>query len=399
MGVVLSIVETFVLVAYGLAGVGAWGVFWLGMIKGRARLAIRPASLPAVDPLPRVTIVLPARNEAEHIDACCASLLAQDFPDLQVIVVDDRSSDATGHRLDAIASREPRLHVVHVREGDLPDQWFGKTHAMHLGARHADADWLVFTDSDCRLAPNAVREGIFTGEARRFDLVSFVPRFSTRGFWDSLMTPLGGIVTSAMYTTMYANSTKLSKVAFACGQFIAIRKTVYDAVGGFEAVRHWPSDDVEIARLLKRSGYRPRLGWGMDLVSAHMYSSGREVWRGWARNFIIASRGRPGRVLMGIAFLLASVFTIYPAIIWGAVTGNPLWLAIAGLHAITMTWALAAAYRWGSYKAMYALLWPIGSIMLLAIFARSLYLCATGRVDWRGATYSLRMTPAAADTT
>jgi len=384
-------IESFVFIAYLLAGPGAWGVFWFAMMKGRSWLSIRIKPAPAIERFPPVSVVLPARNEVDHIEACCESLLRQDYPHLEIIVVNDRSTDGTGDVLDAIAAREPRLRVIHVGENDLPESWFGKTYAMHLGSQRAAGEWLVFTDSDCRLAPSAVREGVVTGESRRFDLVSFVPKFETRGFWDGLMTPLGGIATNALYAVIYANASQVPKVAFACGQFLAVRKSVYDRVGGWSAVRHLPSDDVEMARLLKRNGFRPRLGWGMDLVTAHMYSSGAEVWRGWARNFIIASRGKPGRVLGGAAFVVACVLSIYAAIAWGAWMHNWLWITAAAVHGVAITSAMVSAYRWGRYRVTYALLWPIGSMMLLAIFARSLYLCAIGRVDWRGATYSLRM--------
>ncbi len=280
---------------------------------------------------------------------------------------------------------------MHIAQGDLPDGWFGKTHAMHIGATHARGQWLVFTDSDTRLTPNAVREGIRIGVGREFDLVSFVPRFHTRGFADSLMTPVGGIVTSAMYTIMYANSANVPGIAFACGQYMAIKRSAYDAVGGWESVRNYPSDDVEIARVMKRAGFRPRVGWGQDLVHAHMYDSWPAVWRGWSRNLIMASRGTPWRAMGVVAFVLACVFSSFVALAWGLAGRNGAWIIASVVHVLLMTAVLWSAHRRGEFDPRYALLWPVSAVLLLAILARSLYLCAIGRMDWRGVSYSLRM--------
>jgi chlorobactene glucosyltransferase len=385
----MALAEWWTVVGYVIVGIGGWGIVWFAMVKGRARLDLRRKPLADPDPWPRVAVIVPCRNEADHIRACVGSLLAQDYPDLQVIIVNDRSTDATPAALTSI--RDPRLRVVHVTEADLPDGWFGKTYAMHVGARAADAQWLVFTDSDTRLAPAAVREGVRLGVGREFDLVSFVPRFHTRGFADRLMTPVGGIVTSAMYTMMYANSANLPSVAFACGQYMAIRRTAYDAIGGWGAVRQYPSDDVEIARVLKRAGLRPRVGWGLDLVDAHMYDTWPTVWRGWSRNLIMASRGKPWRALGVVAFIVACVFSAFAALAWGVFHAQPVWVITSILHMLLITVVLVSAYRRGGFDPRYALLWPISAVLLLAILGRSLYLCAIGRMDWRGVSYSLRM--------
>jgi glycosyltransferase involved in cell wall biosynthesis len=382
---------------YALCGPGTWALYWFANIKGRARLRLRPKPLPQLEHEPSATVIVPCKDEEAGIEACVASILAQDWNNLRLIVVNDRSTDRTGAILDRLAAADARMSVIHVAPNGLPPGWWGKTHAMHLGAAAATSDWMIFIDSDCTLAPSAVRAGVVTGEFREFDLVSFVPRFVGTQFWDKLMTPIGGVCTSAMYALMYANNPMFPKTAFACGQYMAIRRDVYNKVGGWAAIRHLPADDVEIARLLKRTGHRPRLGWGMDLVVARMYGNFSSILRGWGRNFIAASRGGPWRVIGAIGFVIACVLSIYPAIAWGIyrqahpinALGGLGWLATALLHAILITTGLASAYKWGGNSAKYALLWPLSSIVLLAIFARSLYLCATKKMDWRGVSYTL----------
>ncbi len=380
-----------ILLLYALAGPGAWSVLLFAMLKGRARLNLRADMPEAFNNLPPVSVVIPCRNESTNIQICCKSILNQDYPNLELIVVNDRSTDSTATILDQIARSDPRLRVIHIAPEDLPEGWFGKNFAMERGAELSQADWLVFTDSDCLLSPDAVRIGIAIGVHRNFDMVSFVPKFVSRGFADRLITPLGGLVTGAMYATMFANNSRLPKIAFACGQFMAIRRTAYDAVGGWASVRQYPSDDVEIARRLKITGFKPRMGWGMDLVQAHMYDSWSTVWRGWGRNFIMASRGKPGRMIAAIAFLIFCVFSIIPAAFWGIYAYDPRWIALVGLHATIVTLAIFSNYRWAKSDGWLALLWPISAVLMLAIFARSLYLCLVGSMDWRGVRYSLRM--------
>lgn len=372
---------------YGLSGPGAWLLFGFAMYKGRARLRIRKSPSPTIEAWPGVTVIVPCRNEATHIESCLRSIIAQDYPgEFEVIAVNDRSTDDTAAVIDALREREPRLKTIHVHDGELPAGWLGKPNALTRGVAEARGQWLVFVDSDCTLAPNAVREAIVTGVDRRFDLVSFVPKFVGSGAWDSLMTPLCGIATGAMFQTMYANSAQLPKIAFACGQFIAIRRAIYEAIGGHAAVKDSAGEDVELARLLKRNGYRPRLGWGLDLITTRMYSDLRSILQGWGRNFIAASRGRPWRVLGAVTFIVACVFSAIPALIWG----DAIVRTQGVVHLALITALLGAGYAQAGAPPWRALLWPVSIVMLLVIFARSLWLCYTRRLTWRGSTVEVR---------
>jgi chlorobactene glucosyltransferase len=383
--------DSIALSAYALASSGAWSVLLFAMLKSRARLNLRVDLPDSIEAFPPVTVIVPCRNESANIRACCQSVLDQDYPNLELTVVNDRSTDDTGSILDTIARSDSRVRLIHIAPGNLPEGWFGKNFAMHRAAQLSQADWLVFTDSDCLLSPAAVRIGVMIGVHRRFDMVSLIPRFVPRGFADRLMTPLGGLVTGAMYAMMFANNARLPSVAFACGQYMAIRRSAYESVGGWASVRQYPSDDVEIARRLKSTGCRPRIGWGMDLVRSHMYDSWSTVWRGWGRNFIMASRGKPGRMILAIMFLVFCVFSIIPAAFCGVYAYDSRWIALAGLHAATVTIAIFSTYRWAKSDGWLAFLWPVSAVLMLAIFARSLYLCLIGSMDWRGVRYSLRM--------
>ncbi|HEX8323339.1 MAG TPA: glycosyltransferase family 2 protein [Tepidisphaeraceae bacterium] len=393
--------EGYLAIAYGLLGPGAWAFFLFVAIKGRGRLALRRGTTPAIDAPPRVSVIVPCRNEAAGIESCLRSVLAQDYPDFSLIAVDDRSDDGTADVIDRLAAAEPRLTALHVRDGELPAGWLGKPNAVCRGVREADGQWLVFIDSDTTLAPSAVREAVAIGLSRGFDLVSFVPRFVGSGFWDSLLTPLCGMATGGMYSMHWANAHLRPQTAFACGQFIATRREAYEQIGGHEALRDSAGEDVEMARRMKRAGLKPRLGWGMDLVTTRMYASLGEIFRGWGRNFIAASRGKPWRVLGAIGFLLLCTLTVWPALAIGLAHDVPLngrvWLGLGLLHVVLITLALVDGYRWGRSNAVYALLWPLGTLMLLAVFVRSLYQSGRRQVVWRGVRYDLK--PASNGTT
>jgi glycosyltransferase involved in cell wall biosynthesis len=380
---------------YLLLGPGAWLLFGFGMIKGRKRMDLLRPPLPALERTPRVTILIPAKDEGERIEGCLRSALTQDYPDFEVIAVDDRSTDATGAIMDRLAREDGRLSVIHIRDGELPDGWFGKSHALHTAVAHATGEWFCFVDSDVVLQPTAVSATIAVGEYKRFDLISFLPRLESGSFWESLIVPLGGAATSAMYLLPFTNYNE-SKIAFANGQYLCIRKSVYQAIGGHEAVGGLFSEDVQIARRVKGMGYRPRLSIGTDYAAVRMYSSPAAVFRGWARNFYAGSLGRPYRILAAIAFVLVCCFSAYAAIAWGVwrqihpinAFGGTGWLAAGSVHLIAMTFFLSVMYHWSGNRRALALLFPLGGGLMLAIFANALRLCAIGRVEWRGTTYS-----------
>ena len=207
-------------------------------------------------------------------------------------------------------------------------------------------------------------------------------------------------VGDAMYLIALTNVNEV-KTSFANGQFLLIRREVYDAVGGHETVRDRFCEDVEIARVVKNAGYRPRLSWGVELAAVRMYSSLSSVMRGWSRNFFACSVGRPWRIIGALLFVVFSIASIVPATIWGVYRNvHPVsmiagwgWLSAALCHAIGIALVISLSYHWTGNKRRWTLLFPLGATMLSAIYLRALWMCLTGRVEWRGTKYSHRMTP------
>ncbi|MGH7177249.1 MAG: glycosyltransferase [Tepidisphaeraceae bacterium] len=392
--------ENYIGWAYLLAGPGVWGVFLFGMIKWRDRLRLlrRPIQ-PLPDPPPRVSVLVPIKDEEKQIDKCLASVLGQDYPDVQFIAINDRSVDRTGEILDGLSLRDSRIRVVHIREGELPPEWVGKSHALHVGMKHADGQWVLFVDSDVELTPDALSATIGLAEYKRFDLVSLLPRLITESFWERLIVPLGGMVTSAMFMLPMTNMNEWPGVAFANGQYLCVRRSAYEAIGGHEAAKETLSEDIAIAKALKKASYRPRLSDGTDFAATRMYSSLPMIMRGWARNFFCGGAGNPLRTVVAMLFILLACFSAYAALGWGVYCGihsvdswqGRGWMITGVIHLLIMTTALAINYRWTGNPIRYAMLFPLGGGIMLAIMTRTVWMCLTGRVEWRATRYTHKM--------
>jgi chlorobactene glucosyltransferase len=394
------IFEYAIFVCYVLIGPVLWVFFGVGMFAGRRRMTLlnRPhPELPAN--LPRATILIPAKDEQARIRECIQSALDQSYPHFCVIAVNDRSTDDTGRVMDELAGMDARLKVVHIRDGELPAGWTGKCNALQTAVAQAEGEWLLFVDSDVVLASDALAAALQLAMEKECDLVTLLPRLECHGFWEPLLVPLAGAATLAMYVVALTNNDHLRRTAFANGQFILIRRRTYDVMGGHSRVRDRFCEDIEMARYLKASGSKVRISWGTDFAAVRMYSSLASICRGWARIFFAGSVGRPWRILAGIAFVIFCGLSAYAALAWGAYRfihpvnayGAYGWLLAGASHWAIMTYLLTILYRWTGNSAGNALAFPVGGPMLIGIFIRALWMCATGNVEWRGTRYSHRM--------
>jgi len=343
---------------------------------------------------PQLTVIVPARDEANNIGRCVYSLLTQDYPAqrLNVIVVDDRSTDDTAAIVRGIAADHPQLSLV--LSPPLPPRWTGKSHACWIGARAAAlrTEWLCFIDADVwgesALLSSAVRAAV----GRELDLLSLTPRQHLKSFAERLILPCGLILLSFVQDLAQAQARSSSQVT-ATGQFFLVRRACYDAVGGHAAVSSAICEDLEFARRLKESGRTVLLMDGEDAVSTRMYTGWRTLWPGLAKNLIDTLGGRSATlILAAIAVTLA----------WAAVA-IPVDDAVACLTHVPGAWMalvpalLASAAAFGLHIAAarhfripfyYGLLFPlgytVGAVMALDSVRRRL----SGRVTWKGRTYS-----------
>lgn len=389
-----EVILFWVYVALGpaLCGLVAWGLL-LG--RQQLRLLSRPVRR-GEGALPTVTVLVPAKDEGERMRACLESILAQDYPALQLVAINDRSTDQTGAIMDEMAAAHPdRMRVLHIPHEPLPAGWTGKCNALRSAAGLARGDWLLFVDSDVILEPDAVSATVGRAAGKDYDLFSILPRLEAHSFWEALIMPLGGAALSLMFMVSLANKDYLRRCAFANGQFLLIRRSVYEAVGGHEPVKGMFGEDVAMARLLKRQGYKTRISWGAEFASVRMYASLEDIRRGWARNYFAPSLGSPWRIIGAIVFLLLGAYSCYVALGWGIYRATTsidaperwAWLIAAGIHWLLMTLSAVVVYGWSSNRKRLALLLPLGLAMLMGIFFRALRMCQTRRVSWRGTSY------------
>ena len=367
----------------------------------------KPENPARVRKCPLVSVIVPARNEERNIRHCVTSLLEQDYENFEVIVVDDGSTDATPRILEEIAQSHPRgsrLFVLRLRD-NLPPGWAGKPHAIYRGTQEAHGDWLLLTDADTWHAPGALSHAINKAIDERVDLLSLGSRQELPGFWERVMMPMAYLGILMQYPPRQVNDPR-SPVALANGQFILIRRAVYDKLGGYARpeLRDTLLDDRDLARVVKRQGYRLRMSDGRDLVHVRMYRNLPETWRGWRKNAFLGSRG-------GVAFTIVILFGLpmvaivpflLPVLTWALNLFPafkqqriaPAEVALATLLELTPL----LAYRAWINKELdvpwyYAFTHPLAGAIFEVILAQSAWRVLTHKgVDWSGRQYFARNT-------
>lgn len=366
------------------ASLAAWAALLaLGLRTRRAMLRLDPA---APGPLPSVTAVVPCRDEAAGVEACVRSLLAQDVPGLRVVAVDDRSRDGTGAILDRLAREDARLEVVRVEA--LPPGWLGKNHACAAGARRAAGEWLLFTDGDVVLAPDAVRGALAVALRHGLGHLAVVPRFVAPGFAErAFVTAFAALLSPA--ARIWDLPRAGTRAYFGIGAFNLVRRAAYEAAGGHARIAMEVVDDVKLGLLLRRSGVPQGVADSEGRVAVRWQHGFLPSVLGLVKNAFSAVEYRPGAAAAAAAggALLGAV----PPIVALAGPG-PLARALAGAA------LLAALLHHGSSARRLArgsgaegLLAPACALLLGAVVLGSAIAARwRGAVVWRGTRYGLR---------
>lgn len=361
---------------------------WLGaawdVLRGNRRLR-RLASLDAPPPAawPRVSLVFAARNEAATVGAAVPTMLALDYPDLELIAVDDRSEDATGDLLDALAARDSRLLVEHIPS--LRPGWLGKNHALHRGAQRATGRWILFTDADVHFRPDALRRAIAHAEAARLDHLAVVPQLHDRG-------PLLGICVGAfsllfaLFLRPWAIPDPRSPSHGGVGAFNLVRASAYRRLGGHAPLRLRPDDDVKLGKLMK-SGGRSEFALGAGAVSVAWYANVGELVRGLTKNIYAGVDYRVWMVLGGVA--AHGLFFFWPLVALAVVSGPAWWLHVAAVAAMLLV--SVDNTRADGGRAWHGLFLPVGLLVMDYALLRSMVVTHWQRgIVWRGTHYPLR---------
>jgi len=337
--------------------------------------------------MPSITVIVPARDEAEALPEALASLLGQDYPRLHVVAVDDRSTDATGTIMDALAAEYPdKLSVLHVTE--LPEGWLGKTHAMALAARHAtDADkpdYLLFTDADVIFHSEAIRRSLAEAVATQADHFVTFPTPVVRTIGEGMLLGYLGVMGLWVTRPWLASDPKSKRDFIGIGAFNLLRTSAYQQMGGFDALRMTILEDLTLAWRIKRSGLRQRAAMAPGMVQVHWASGATGIVNVMTKNLFAALRFRTWTVLAATVWI--ALFTLAP-FVWLALPSTRL-AACVTLAAIVLLYA--ACSRHSSISVFYAALFPLGTVFFLYSLLHSTYITLrVGGVNWRGTFYSL----------
>ena len=340
-----------------------------------------PPALPARPP--RVSFVIAARDEARGIESALASLLAQDYPDYEVIVADDRSGDATPAILARMAARDARLRVLRIDE--LPPGWLGKNHALERGARAATGDILVFADADVVMRPDVLARAVSHALAARRDHIAITPEIAAPGV---LLGMFMGAFT--MFFTLYARPWKAPDAHSRCfigiGAFNLVRAEVYRAVGGHSRIALRPDDDIKLGKIIKDAGYSQEMLFGRGSMVVEWYPTLAALARGLEKNSLAGVDYRVGALLC--ATLVQSLLCIWPFGALVATSGMTLALNAATcgvlLAAYVETARVVGAPRW------YAVGFPLMAAIFVGILWRATFITLRdGGITWRGTRYPL----------
>lgn len=341
--------------------------------------------IPPLEPerRPQVSIIVPARNEAATIEPALRSLLDLDYAPLEVIVVNDRSTDRTAEVLATIREKHPQLEVLDI--DGLPDGWLGKSHALHRGAGLARGEYLLFTDADIHFEPSTLARAMTLMTGGGLDHLALVFRNTAAGpLLNAMMIDAGAGLFLLFQPWKAADPTSRSFIGV--GAFNLVRKSAYLAVGGHEPIRMHPIDDIMLGKHIKRGGFRQACLAGRDFIRVRWYESPRAMIDGLMKNIFALFHYRVSLVLA--AALLVFLTAVLPA--WGVVltsgtarlffaltVGVRLLSAAAGVRLTTASpWSVPCILL-TPYLTMY---------MLLRAMLQTL---AAGGIVWRGTRYPL----------
>jgi chlorobactene glucosyltransferase len=385
---------------------GIFIVYWLHN-QSQLDIVVRPTPPPADAPL--ISVCVPARNEERNIRLCVESILAQDYPHFEVIVLDDRSTDRTPEilrsvlmesdgavaPLSLVKERAPLLQIIN--GSDLSKGWAGKPHALFQASAAARGEWLCFVDADTFLSPTTLSSCYAKAIETKADMFTIMTFQILGSFWEKAVMPIVMTALSVGFSPRKVND-PTSKDAIANGQFILIKRSVYDAIGGHESIKDKIVEDKAIAEQVKWNGYRLVVADGYSVARTRMYASLPEMWEGWTKNIYLGLSDRPSLAILGvfgafIALVAAFILPLWPllGLLWYLQGGG--WLALTVIAKSLILWAIIIYARARvaiglGISPWYAFTVPLGAGVFAAMMFTSTWRVLSGKgVAWKGRLY------------
>jgi glycosyltransferase involved in cell wall biosynthesis len=338
---------------------------------------------------PKVSIILPARNEEEYIGKCLDSLLAQDYPNYEIVAVDDESQDGTGGIISEYAGRDER--VIHVTAGPKPPDWVAKTWPCHEGYGRASGDLLLFTDADAEYAHNTISLAVSHLLSEKLDALTASPRLLCPDFWTKIILPVIVPFVHTRFSALKVND-PISKVGYFFGSFFIITRRVYDAVGTHEAVKNEIVEDAALGNRTKAAGHRIKMVRGERFVSAVWARNASNFWSAMKRLVVplyLQSKSLAIGSAVSVIFLFLAPF---PLLAYSALSGMHDILCWASLSALLLIYtACSIESHHLKIGAGHAALIPLGIVLVVSAFLSGLiHARSSDSVSWRGRSYTLK---------
>src|SRR5215469_12420410 len=373
----------FGIVLFGLIAL-FWLTYGLRVAYGTIRLPWVKDSLPAPDiECPRVSILFAARDEEAKLPTALATLMEIDYPEVEVVAVDDRSQDATGQILDEFAKTHSRLRVVHVAQ--LPKGWLGKPHGLQKAYEASSGEWLLFTDADVRSKPHVLRRAISLAKARNFDHLTLLGEVEMVGFWEKVLITFFG-----MGFHLAANPSQVSNAQsfryVGVGAFQLVRRSSYKASGTHRRLAMEVVDDMKLGKIVKQAGFRSGCAVAQNFVAVRWHAGVGNLVRGVTKNFFAGA----GYDLRLVALETAVLFTMDILPFAGVGFGHG-WVFGSSAIAVAIALGFHAGVAWVMrVSPLYALTHPLGALLFAYMLLRSTVVTLwQGGIVWRDTFYPL----------
>lgn len=344
-----------------------------------------PFMTPPLPSFPNISAIVPARNEEAVIEKCVESLVQQD-EFVEIVVVNDQSTDRTAEIVRSLAARYPRIKMIEAPE--LPADWVGKNHAVWLGAQEAKSEWLLFTDADAVQEKHAAARALEIAKQLDAVLISFSPEQVMETWYEKALIPYVYCRLGKRFSYEQVNDPDKTAAA-ANGQFLMIRRDVYEAIGGHAGIAGEVLEDVALAMKVKSAGYRIWFGTGKGIVRVRMYQSFAAMWEGWKKNLYKLMGGSPEAVAQEIVASLVPVLavSVVTTTMWGFTESAIAALATLALGIVILYAAYDGELKHNNFPTKLVWYGIRGRLLYAAVLGASYRSHVRGKLEWKGRTY------------
>lgn len=396
---VMAAIFHYCLMGISLIGLCIWIRRYLALIQSSGKaphLDEGSYAQPLSDP-PLVTIMVPARNEEKNIRECLESLGRQDYPNYEIIVVNDRSTDRTAAIVEEIQRSHRNVNLI--ENSELNEGWSAKNFALYRGVQDAKGIWYLFTDADTRHHPKCLSQAVNYVMDKKVDMLTILPTLETRTFWEKLVQPIAAAVLLLSFPIKKANNSR-QKIAIANGQFILIKKESYFKFGGHKGLKEHLLEDVAMAKAVKHGGDVLSVVIGPELYRTRMYVNFLEIWTGWTRIFFYIYDKNFWRILANAASIF--LFSLLPvavflysglalAIMKEVSTRALLLLVVSALQILAIRLATFRYCQVSRASTLCSILNPFGFAIVIGILLNAIRTIFSKKgITWKGTNYDTK---------